>query len=184
MKILIFGAFMIATAFGSPREIELKLPNKAGSVTLSVTRTNKQGPDELLGMQDCGDKILRRHGATLEAHRNDENLLGCLLFKHPQFVADTESRVPVVYIETFSSEKTVESLKKLYSPESMEFGKASNRSFAWGVVHEWATSTTGSAHYLFLAPKNKSFAIRIGPIAGLTLAQYDFGFEKAKWSLK
>jgi len=99
----------------------------------------------------------------------------CLEF-HTSAKGSEWAQVPVSIVDLTNEEDFAADLAKLGSSAQKE----KKQEFDWGFVSSWMTAQS-SAHYFYLIPKDRTYGLRIGPIADTVLMNYDLQFQKTIW---
>lgn len=178
--------FKIAGA-GLVKENEIKTKNSAiielanprVTLTFPILKSAKLSDPEneiyFDGVKPCAAK-----NPTGMTGLNLTHIGKCLSF-HTQFSADRWSQTPIAILKSADRAAIKQDLEKIYKSNSIQVEQGKTDKYAWGEVYNWNTQTSGSAHYMYLSHRDKKLVLRIGPIAGSVLVNYNFDFKKAEW---
>lgn len=159
----------------SGKSVDINFSNEKVTMTLKILKSKTNStPEEIYfaGVSPCP--------ATTSSTLKLGQVQNCLKFR-TQFPETPWEFVPVQLINAFKEKSMSPDLEHIYSSGKDLFIQSKTESFLWGKVYNWSTLTFGSAHYLYLKPKNKNYAIRIGPFAGMVLSKHDLNLKKIIW---
>lgn len=160
------------------KEARISFEDPQATLTFPVLPSGRRGQSSEIyfaGVRPCPADQDRFHGVSFP-HTGS-----CLTF-HTQFAANRWSHVPVAVLKALEPGGFETELRRVYAETGIQIQKDRTEKFKWGTVNYWSTQTMGSAHYLELIPRHRGLSVRIGPIAGLVLADYNLGFKNARWT--
>lgn len=153
----------------SAKILNLNFPSENIKMSMNITPSKKNTNVKVIffeGLTDCPAKNSTKVQTAIER---------CLKF-HTQFSEDVWSYVPVKLIYPFKPTLMYKHLENI--PTIKQDRK---ETYKWGTVYNWSTETFGSAHYIFLRPKSKNYAIQMGPFAGMVLINYELNLKNIDW---
>ncbi len=100
----------------------------------------------------------------------------CLEFKS---ATKATIRAPIVVVKAAVDPKGFDELKNSYKKLQVSVKQLNTAQAGWGSIHHWGTEAISPDHYIFISPKNKEIALRIGPIPDEVM-----NFYNMKWTLK
>lgn len=159
----------------SGKSVDIIFSNEKVKMTLKVLKSKTNStPEEIYfaGVSSCPAMT----STTLKM----DQAQNCLKFR-TQFSETPWDFVPVQLISAFKEKSMRADLEHIYSPEKDLFHQNKTDNFPWGKTYNWSILTFGSSHYFYLKPKNKNYAVRIGPIASTVLSKHDLNLKKIIW---
>ncbi len=100
----------------------------------------------------------------------------CFEFK---LAAKSTIRAPIVVLNAAADPKGFDELKNSYKKLQLSVKQLNTAQAGWGSIHHWSTEASSPDHYIFISPKDKAIALRIGPIPDEVM-----NFYNMKWTLK
>jgi hypothetical protein len=130
--------------------------------------------DYFAGVTDCRERSQLPRGTR------------CMRF-HTHFSQDEWVQVPVTPITGFQRKALHENLTQINPADPanpIRYVLNSRRMYEWGTAYSYMSLSYGSSHYVFLVPKHKDIAVRIGPVAGTVIAGYDLNLKSLQWAFR
>lgn len=129
--------------------------------SLQIPTSSSNGTSELMGVEAVSDETQIINVST------------------PALKAKSVAKIPAQLLSNFDAANTIQADIKALGYSAIEIKK---QNLASGHLYHWSTPTKGSASYFYLQnPKAQNTALKLGPIAGSILMDFQIEWSKAIW---